>query len=112
MGRMVFSMNEGADMEKGFSLDFFLDMSRLGPVSFHLQSHGSGLRGEFRISRGGARSHIEKQLPELKNILGNLGYHPVSLVCTDSDHATPQEIKKKVISLAGLQKFALIDIKA
>ncbi len=111
-GEWVFSMDDGADMEKGFSLDFFLDMSRLGPVSFHLQSHGSGLRGEFRISRGGARTHIENQLPELKNILGNLGYHPVSLVCKDSEHTTPQEIKNKVVSLAGLQKFALIDIKA
>lgn len=111
-GEWFFSMDEDADMGKGFSLDFFLDMSRLGPVSFHLQSHGSELYGEFRISRGGVRSHIEKQLPELKNILGNLGYQPVSLVCTDSDHTTAQEIKKKVVSLAGLQKFALIDIKA
>jgi hypothetical protein len=111
-GEWFFSMNEGDDVEKGFSLDFFLEMSRLGPVSFHLQSHESGLRGEFRVSRPSARSHIEKELPELKNILGNLGYHSISLVCTDSDHTTPQEIRKKVVSLAGLQKFALIDIKA
>jgi len=111
-GEWFFSMNEGDDEEKGFSLDFFLEMSRLGPVSFHLQSYESGLRGEFRASRAGARSHIEKELPELKNILGNLGYHSISLVCIDSDHTTPQEIRKKVVSLAGLHKFALIDIKA
>lgn len=110
-GEWFFSLNDDSGPEKGFSLDFFLEMSRLGPISLHLESQEKSLRGEFQIVGEDVRSHIEKQLPELKKILGNLGYSPVLLSCLTSRHNTPEEIKKKLASQTGLPRFSLIDVK-
>ena len=111
-GEWIFSLREESGPEKEFSLDFYLEMSRMGPISFHLESRDTSMRGEFRMGGEEVRIHMEKQLPELKRILGNLGYDPVLLRCLVSEHNTPEEIKKKLTSKAGLHTFSLLDVTA
>jgi hypothetical protein len=111
-GEWMFASEDTATASQGFTLDFFLEMSRLGSISIHVTCQDNALSGEFRVSKHGVSGHVEEHLPELQTILQNIGYHPVSLKCREYDHDIYQELQKKITSHAGLHKFALVDVKA
>lgn len=110
-GEWMYSSESSSTSDQGFTLDFYLEMSRLESISIHLVCKENGLSGEFRTSKEGIRDHVNNNLPELQEILENIGYHPVSLTCRQSDHNNPQELQKKISSQAGLHRFALIDVR-
>ncbi len=111
-GEWLFS-RENMDEEEGkeqYTIAFFLEMSRLGPLTLQATLTDKMLQGSFTLQTEKARNHVDKQIPELIHILEKQGYHPVSFSCRTSTDSTVQKLKEALEEKVGIKRFSLLDI--
>ncbi len=111
-GEWLFS-RETTEEEKGkeqYTIAFFLEMSRLGPLSLQVTLQESTLQGAFTLQNEKARDHIATQVPELVHILQKQGYQSVSFSCHTHPDSTLHHLKTALQEKIGRQKFSLVDI--
>ncbi|MFP3982584.1 MAG: flagellar hook-length control protein FliK [Desulfurivibrionaceae bacterium] len=96
--------------EDSFELNFFLDLSGLGPLSLHISCTGQELHGRFNLSDQQIVDYLKTRTPELKQLLQNQGYQTVSFQCVLSRKKVLIELKESLVRQAGLHRFSLIDI--
>ena len=110
-GEWLFSMEkERESQEEHYSLAFFLQMSKLGPVSLKATISDKEIRGEFLLETDRARAHFSSHVPELSSILENLGYKPVSFSCRTNPANIMQQLKETLEEKAAIKRFSLLDV--
>ncbi len=114
-GQWLFSAGEEQGREGGermSTVDFFLQMSRLGDLHLHLAMRREGLAGEFAVANEEVRAHLLGRLPELAALLEEFGFQPVSFTCRTTKVPLLQTVKQTLERTAGLRPFALVDVSA
>jgi len=111
-GEWIFSMEKRADPAGGehYSLSFFLEMSRLGPLALQATIAGRTITGQFLLESEKARSHVEDNVQELAHILGKQGYHPVSFTCRVNRENIVSQFKEALEEKAAIRRFSLLDV--
>ena len=103
---------KGEDKQTTCSIDFYLQLSRIGDVHLKVFMQGEGLRGDFFVGEEDVRSHLNDALPQLAEILEGHGYKPVSLTVHQSTENLLHSFKKGLEKKAQLRPFALVDVTA
>jgi hypothetical protein len=114
-GEWLFSLeDDGAETDgaPSYTLEFFLDMSRLGDVHLRLGVVGQAVQGEVSLVDEQAVEHVEGMLPELQGILENLGYGPVVIRCNVSQKNHLQGLKEALEDKARLRTPTLFHVTA
>lgn len=111
-GEWMFS-RETAGRDKGrqhYTLAFFLEMSKLGPLSLQVTLQETTVQGEFTLQSEKARDHITAHLAELVDLLQKHGYQPVTFSCRTSPDTSLHLFKETLENKVGIKKFSLLDI--
>jgi hypothetical protein len=116
-GQWLFSLDRGddrtsADEERGYTLSFFLEMSRLGELQVQLRVRGQALQGECLVSGEPVREHLAPQLAELEALLGKLGYGPVHFSCRVAKTGMLESLKGGIEAVAQLGSVRIVDLEA
>ena len=117
VGQWLFTLDRGEDQaatgeERGYTLSFFLEMSRLGEVQIQLRLKGQALQGECMVSGEAVREHLAPQLVELEELLGKLGYGPVHFSCRVAKASMLESLKVGIEAAAQLDSVRIVDLKA
>lgn len=116
-GQWLFSLDRGEDQasngeERGYTLSFFLEMSRLGEVQIQLRVKDQALQGECVVNSEAVREHLAPQLAELEELLGKLGYGPVHFSCRVARASMLESLKTGIEAAAQLGSVRIVDLKA
>ncbi|MGV1100224.1 flagellar hook-length control protein FliK [Thiovibrio sp. JS02] len=114
-GQWLFTLDRDKEKgtgEQGYTLSFFLEMSRLGEVQVQIKVKGDALRGEFVVAGEAVKKHLEARLPELQDLFVSLGYGPVSLSCRAGKAGLIESLKKSVEEALDLEAVRLVDLRA
>lgn len=103
-------LEDGRQQGSVVSLEFFLEMSRLGELHLQLSMHGKTLRGELALATDAARQHLQEQLPELTGALEGLGYQSVQIGCCLSTDSLLQKMKISLEEKARLRPDNLFHV--
>lgn len=106
------AVEEGSAGETGYSLSFFLEMSRLGEVQLQVTVLGEEVRGAFHLENEAAVAPLRQELPELKERLAALGYRVGEFSCQPTRTRLLQGLKNALEEAAGLAPTRLLDVKA
>jgi nitrogen regulatory protein PII-like uncharacterized protein len=111
-GEWIFSMEKEADPARGerYSLSFFLEMSRLGPLALQATIANRTITGQFLLESEKARSHVEDNVQELAHILEKQGYHPVSITCRVNKENIVSQLKEALEEKAAIRRFSILDV--
>ena len=117
VGQWLFSLDRGEDQaatgeERGYTLSFFLEMSRLGEVQIQLRAKGQALQGECVVNSESVREHLAPQLVELEDLLGKLGYGPVHFSCRVAKGSMLESLKIGIETAAQLDRVRIVDLEA
>lgn len=117
VGQWLFSLDRDEDQaaaegERGYTLSFFLEMSRLGEVQIQLRVKGQALQGECVVGTEAAQEHLAPQLAELEGLLGKLGYGPVRFSCRVAKASLLESLKTGLEAAAQLDSVRIVDLKA
>ena len=117
VGQWLFSLDREGDQsatgeERGYTLSFFLEMSRLGEVQIQIRVKGQALQGECVVNTEAAREHLASQLGELEDLLGKLGYEPVHFSCRVAKASMLESLKTGIEAVAQLDSVRIVDVKA
>ena len=112
-GQWLFLKNEekGLQKDQGYSLSFFLEMSRIGNLHCQVHVQDQAVQGYFFVDSEKISTHIRQALSELTDLLNNLGYSPVSFSCEFKQTSMMQELKESLQSLAGME-ISIVDLRA
>ncbi|MFO7760844.1 MAG: hypothetical protein R6V20_04460 [Desulfobia sp.] len=112
-GEWMFSKTGKSNSAKSsFELNFFLDMSKLGPLSLQISCNDKDLNGKFHLSKQQVVDYMKKKAPELEKLMYGLGYQSVYFQCHLSRKNILMELKNSLMKQAGLNRFSLLDITA
>lgn len=116
-GQWLFALDRDEDQgaageERGYSLSFFLEMSRLGEMQIQIRVKGKSLQGECVVNREAVREHLASQLAELEELLGKLGYEPVYFSCRVARASMLESLKVSMEAAAQLDSVRIVDVKA
>ncbi len=112
-GEWMFSRSgKGEAGQSSYELNFFLDMSKLGPLSLHVTCDSQNLNGQFHLADQKAVDFMKTKTAELEDILCALGYETVSFGCLLSRKNLQLELKDALLQRASLDSFSLIDVTA
>lgn len=103
---------EGPEGGGGYTLSFFLDMSRLGEVQLQVTVKGEEVQGAFALANEAAVAHLRQELPELKERLAALGYQVGTFSCTVARERLLSGLKRALEEAADLAPTRLLDVKA
>jgi hypothetical protein len=117
VGQWLFSLDReeeqaAAGEERGYTLSFFLEMSRLGEVRIQLRVKGQILQGECVVTSESVREHLAPQLGELEGLLGKLGYDTVRFSCRVAKGSMLESLKSGLETAAQLDSVRIVDLKA
>ncbi|MFA6499196.1 MAG: flagellar hook-length control protein FliK [Desulfurivibrionaceae bacterium] len=117
VGQWIFSLDRGEDQtatgeERGYTLSFFLEMSRLGEVQIQLRVKGQALQGECVVNSEAVREHLAEHLAELEDLLGKLGYGPVHFSCRVAKVSMLESLKTGIEAAAQLDSVRIVDLEA
>ena len=117
VGQWLFTMDRGEDSGataggRGYTLSFFLEMSRLGEVQIQLRVKDQAVQGECVVNGEAVREHLAPQLAELEALLGKLGYGPVHFSCRVAKTGMLESLKTGVEAAAQLDRVRIVDLKA
>ncbi|MFA7382927.1 MAG: flagellar hook-length control protein FliK [Desulfurivibrionaceae bacterium] len=117
VGQWLFSMDRGEDQagsggERGYTLSFFLEMSRLGEVQIQLRVKGQTLQGECLVNSEAVREYLAPQLGELEELLGKLGYGVVYFSCLVARVGMLESLKTSIEMAAQLDSVRIVDLQA
>ncbi|MBU0728848.1 MAG: flagellar hook-length control protein FliK [Proteobacteria bacterium] len=107
-----YNQSTGQESNSGYSLQFFMNMSRIGQVSMKVHLQDKQLSGELYVADQGIRDFIVKGLPELREMLESYGFSPVDIHCSTSRENLVQLIKESIQEKIGLESYAVLDIRA
>lgn len=112
-GEWMFSKEtmEKENEKEQYTIAFFLEMSRLGPLSLQVALKDKTLQGTFTLQNEKARDYISTQVPELVHILEKQGYRPVSFSCRTSLDTPLHQFKETLEKKAGIRRFSLLDVR-
>jgi nitrogen regulatory protein PII-like uncharacterized protein len=111
-GEWIFSMEKEADPARGevYSLSFFLEMSRLGPLALQATIANRTITGQILLESEKAKSHVEDNVQELAHILEKQGYHPVSFTCRVNKENIVSQLKEALEEKAAIRRFSILDV--
>jgi len=117
VGQWLFTLDRGEDQaatgeERGYTLSFFLEMSRLGEVQIQLRVKGKTLQGECVVGSETVREHLAPQLAELEELLGKLGYGPVHFSCRVGKTGMLESLKTGIEAAAQMDSVRIVDLEA
>jgi len=117
VGQWLFSLDRGEEQAatgeaRGYTLSFFLEMSRLGELQIQLRAKGQILQGECVVSSEAVREHLAPQLVELEELLGRLGYGPVKFSCRVAKASMLESLKVALEAAAQLGSVRIVDLTA
>lgn len=117
VGQWLFSLDReeeqaAAGEERGYTLSFFLEMSRLGEVRIQLRVKGQILQGECVVTSEAVREHLAPQLGELEGLLGKLGYDTVRFSCRVAKGSMLESLKSGIETAAQLDSVRIVDLEA
>lgn len=117
VGQWLFSLDREEDQaaageSRGYTLSFFLEMSRLGEVQIQIRVKGQALQGECIVNTEAVREHLASQLTELEALLGKLGYGPVHFSCRVAKAGMLESLKTGIEAAAQLDSVRIVDVKA
>ena len=117
VGQWLFSLDREEDQaatgeERGYTLSFFLEMSRLGEVQIQLRVKGQTLQGECVVNSEAVREHLAPQLGELEALLGKLGYDTVHFSCRVAKGSMLESLKIGIETAAQLDSVRIVDLEA
>jgi hypothetical protein len=117
VGQWLFTQDGGEEQaapggERGYTLSFFLEMSRLGELQVQLRVRGQALQGECLVSGEPVREHLAPQLAELEALLGKLGYGPVHFSCRVAKTGMLESLKGGIEAVAQLGSVRIVDLEA
>jgi hypothetical protein len=102
----------GADPEAATaSLSFYLAMSQLGDIHLSLTSRSNQLTGVFTLATPAAADHVRQHLPQLVKALQPMA-GSVSITCRSAKFDCLKVLKDDLTAKAGIEHFALVDVKA
>ncbi len=114
-GEWLFSFEqEGNETDQGgasSSLSFYLAMTKLGDIHLHLTVRPKGLSGTFTLTTPEAADHLRHHLPQLVDALEPIG-GPVVITCRTAQFDSLRALKEELTAKAGVERFALVDVKA
>jgi hypothetical protein len=114
-GEWLFSFEQaGNETDQGgasSSLSFYLSMTKLGDIHLHLLVRPQGLSGTFTLTTPEAADHLRHQLPQLVDALEPIG-GPVVITCRSAQFDSLRSLKEELTAKAGVERFALVDVKA
>lgn len=96
--------------EEHYRITFFLDMSRLGPLSIHVSLSGKRIIGQFYLQDAETCSHLQASLPELRHLLERQGYFPVSLSSQVETRHVISRLKDELERTGASNRFSLVDL--
>lgn len=117
VGQWLFTLDReeeqaAAGEERGYTLSFFLEMSRLGEVQIQLRVKGQSLQGECVVTSEAVREHLAPQLGELEGLLAKLGYDTVRFSCRVAKGTMLESLKSGIEAAAQLDSVRIVDLKA
>ena len=117
VGQWLFTLDRGEDQtatgeDRGYTLSFFLEMSRLGEVQIQLRVKGQTLQGECVVNTEAVREHLAPQLAELEALLGKLGYESVHFSCRVAKASMLESLKTGIEAAAQLDSVRIVDLEA
>jgi len=117
VGQWLFTLERGEEQaaigeERGYTLSFFLEMSRLGEVQIQLRVKGQTLQGECVVTSETVREHLAPQLGELEELLGKLGYDTVHFSCRVAKATMLESLKIGIEMAAQLDSVRIVDLEA
>lgn len=117
VGQWLFTLDRGEDQaatgeEPGYTLSFFLEMSRLGEVQIQLRVKDQALQGECVVNSEAVREHLASQLGELEELLGRLGYGPVHFSCRVAKASMLESLKTGLEAAAQMDSVRIVDLEA
>lgn len=116
-GQWLFALDREEDqaatgVDRGYTLSFFLEMSRLGELQIQLGVKGRTLQGECVVNTEETREYLAPQLVELEELLVGLGYGPVHFSCRVARSGLLESLKTSLEAAAQLDSIRLVDVKA
>src|SRR3989339_1066485 len=117
VGQWLFTLDRGEDQAaagggRGYSLSFFLEMSRMGEVQIQLRIKGQTLQGECLVNSEEVQEHLAPQLGELEELLGKLGYGAVHFSCRVAKVGMLESLKTAIEMAAQLDSVRIVDLQA
>ncbi|MFA6901385.1 MAG: flagellar hook-length control protein FliK [Desulfurivibrionaceae bacterium] len=117
VGQWLFSLDRDEDQaatgeQRGYTLSFFLEMSRLGEVQIQLRVKDQALQGECVVGTEAVQEQLAPQLGELEELLGKLGYGPVHFSCRVARVSMLESLKTGIETAAQLGSIRIVDLKA
>ncbi len=117
VGQWLFTLDRGEDQaatgeERGYTLSFFLEMSRLGELQIQLRVKGQTLQGECVVGSEAVREHLALQLTELEELLGKLGYESVHFSCRVAKGNMLESLKINIEAAAQMDSVRIVDLEA
>ena len=113
-GEWLFSYEQeggAADPAATTNISFYLAMSRLGDTHLAITCRPNTLNGVLTLSSDGAADHVRRHLPQLVEALKPLA-DEVVITCRTAQLDCLKTLKDELTAKAGLEHFALIDLKA
>lgn len=117
VGQWLFTLDRGEDQaatgeDRGYTLSFFLEMSRLGELQIQLRVKGQSLQGECVVGTEAVHEYLAPQLGELEELLGKLGYDTVHFSCRVAKGTMLESLKAAIETAAQLDKVRIVDVTA
>lgn len=101
----------GAESTGVASISFYLDMTRLGDVHLAITSQPKALTGVCTLTTAEAADHVRQLLPGLTEALKPLA-DSVAISCRVAQSDCFKTLRKDLMAKVGMERFALIDVKA
>ncbi len=102
----------GQGAEGQYSLDFFLELSRLGDMHLRLTVNEGSVFGVIAVHNEEAEAHLKVMLPQLRDVLGGLGFAKVDVVARLADKNSLQALKVLLADKAQLANCNMVDLTA
>ena len=113
-GEWLFSYEQeggAADPAATTNISFYLAMSRLGDTHLTITSRQNSLTGVLTLTTDDATDHVRRQLPQLVQALKPLA-DEVVISCRTAHLDCLKTLRDDLTAKAGLERFALVDLKA
>ncbi len=113
-GEWLFSYEQdgnATDSTAATNISFYLAMSQLGDTHLSVTSRLNVLTGVFTLSTDDAADHVRQHLPQLVLALKPLA-DEVVISCRTAHFDCLKALKDDLTAKVGLERFALVDLKA
>jgi hypothetical protein len=116
-GQWIFSSDKDedgkeADSSQPYSVDFFLNMSKLGDIHLQTEVSNDNVKGIIWVSDEKIQKYLQNLLPELSELLANTGFGSVNFSCRYSKNHMIQDLKSTLEEKSGIRPSGMINVRA